>query len=32
LPLLAERGLAIAMNRLHARPDDGNNGNNKNGD
>jgi PTH1 family peptidyl-tRNA hydrolase len=33
LPLLAERGLGIAMNRLHTRPnDDDNNGSSKNGD
>jgi len=33
MPLLAERGLGIAMNRLHTRPDkDTNNGSNKNGD
>jgi PTH1 family peptidyl-tRNA hydrolase len=33
LPLLAERGLGIAMNRLHTRPnDDDNSGSSKNGD
>jgi PTH1 family peptidyl-tRNA hydrolase len=33
LPLLAERGLGIAMNRLHTRPDnDDNGGSSKNGD
>jgi PTH1 family peptidyl-tRNA hydrolase len=33
MPLLAERGLGIAMNRLHTRSDkDSNNGSNKNGD
>jgi PTH1 family peptidyl-tRNA hydrolase len=33
LPVLAERGLGIAMNRLHTRPnDDDNNGSSKNGD
>jgi hypothetical protein len=33
LPVLAERGLGIAMNRLHTRPnDDDNSGSSKNGD